>query len=130
LDAATFNFTPLSDDGLGGYTPVPPVLYENFAFDPEPLPSGGLTYSIRDICFPSTCLASVLNDAGDVAGPAIDGAPVPFIISAGGAVTRPAIPPGSLLSHMNNSGVIVGGYPQQTPYMAPPGADGMLLSPI
>jgi hypothetical protein len=43
-------------------------------------------------------------------------------VDAGGPVTRPAIPQGSVLSHMKNSGVIVGGYPQQTPYVAPPGA--------
>jgi hypothetical protein len=64
----------------------------------------------------------VLNDNGDVAGPWIDNASSPFTVYAGKGVTYPAIPSGSFVSHMNNSGVIVGGYPDPAPYSAPPGA--------
>jgi hypothetical protein len=123
LDTSGFTFTTLASASLGAYSPVTPLIFQNFTFAPEPpAPAGPLSYTIRDLCFPSSCTASVLNDNGDIAGPRIDNARTPFTVDAGKGVTYPAIPSGSFVTHMNNNGVIVGGYPNPAPYSAPPGA--------
>jgi hypothetical protein len=64
----------------------------------------------------------VLNDNGEVAGVGMNGNPTAFAVYARTGLTPLQIPASASMSHMNNSGVIVGGYPVPAGYPAPPGA--------
>jgi len=122
LDTASLTFTKLGSNYWGD-APVAPLLYRSFNLAPEKPPAATtLSYTVRDLCSPDTCNATVLNDKGEVAGLGINGDPIPFAIYSGTGLTRLQLPPGAVPAHMNGSGVIVGAYPVPAGYPAPPGA--------